>query len=349
MIYKREITFLHIADVHLGMAAEEGLYPRCDRRSEIKERFWKILDICQQEKIDFLLICGDLFHHDPSQRLLEEVDLRFASLLYTQVMMIMGNHDCLSKHHLLTNYQWSKNVYVFKAKEGEVIQLKGIYFYGMSYAQPQYTQDIYEVIKPQSFLGTHILLAHGGDQLHAPFSIAKMERKGFDYVALGHIHEPYLGRKVAYSGSLTPLHRLEQGERGYIQGKISKRGQIFFEWKALEGRVYYELELPVDKEETYTSLEKKMKKMILTNGYRNLYVFNLVGEMSKILKRRLFLLKKLGLIVDIELKSPNNLRQKKESSSWVEEVLEKRIAKGLENDMEKDRILKKIRKAIYQR
>lgn len=349
MTYKIEKTFIHIADIHLGMKVEEELYPRCDRECEIKERFWEILEICQQEKIAFLLICGDLFHNIPSKRLLEEVDRRFASLLYTQVIMVMGNHDCLSKTNPLTYHQWSQNVHLLKSEEGEVIQLGGIYFYGASYHQAQYTKDIYWQIRPKDKAGTHILLAHGGDSLHSPFTISGMEKKGFDYVALGHIHSPYLGIRVAYPGSLTPLHRLELGERGYVQGKILKNGAISFEWKALDGRQYYEISIKADKEESYTSLEKKIRKEICMKGSKNLFIITLMGEVGEVIQNRLDLLKRIGLIVDIRIQSIKRLHQGKESSKWVDEVLEKKLAKLLEDDEKKDSILNRIRKAIYQR
>ena len=62
------MRFIHIADVHLGMKPDSG-YPWSDKRaSEIFETFTKIIDICNEDNIDLLIIAGDLFHKQPSEK-----------------------------------------------------------------------------------------------------------------------------------------------------------------------------------------------------------------------------------------------------------------------------------------
>ena len=59
------MRFMHIADVHLGMKPDSG-YPWSDKRaSEIFETFTKIIDICNEDNIELLIIAGDLFHKQP--------------------------------------------------------------------------------------------------------------------------------------------------------------------------------------------------------------------------------------------------------------------------------------------
>lgn len=49
----------------------------------------------------------------------------------------------------------------------------------------------------------HILLAHGGDSSHIPINQEKLRQAGFDYIALGHIHKPWIDDR---SPMLMPVH-----------------------------------------------------------------------------------------------------------------------------------------------
>ena len=53
-----------------------------------------------------------------------------------------------------------------------------------------------------------------------------LQEKGFDYIALGHIHKPYYDseniQKIVYPGSTISLGFDELGEHGMIIGEISK-------------------------------------------------------------------------------------------------------------------------------
>ena len=75
------MKFIHIADVHLG-AEPEGLKEGSKHRGkEIWESLEQIVDICEKEKTDLLLIAGDLFHRQPLQRELKEVNFLFSKLV----------------------------------------------------------------------------------------------------------------------------------------------------------------------------------------------------------------------------------------------------------------------------
>ena len=50
------VRFAHMADVHLGAFREPRL------REANLGAFVSALDMCREEKVYFILICGDLFH-----------------------------------------------------------------------------------------------------------------------------------------------------------------------------------------------------------------------------------------------------------------------------------------------
>ena len=64
------MRFIHMADVHLGAVPDSGCPWSAFRENEIWETFVRVIDQIREEKIELLLIAGDLFHRQPlpSQR-----------------------------------------------------------------------------------------------------------------------------------------------------------------------------------------------------------------------------------------------------------------------------------------
>ena len=90
--------FIHIADIHLGAAPEVGERYKEQRNREIWDTFRRLLRRCEEERVELLLIAGDLFHRQPLKRELKEVNAMFAQLSVTQVVLIAGNHDYIGKN-----------------------------------------------------------------------------------------------------------------------------------------------------------------------------------------------------------------------------------------------------------
>ena len=53
------MKFIHIADVHLGALPDAGKAYSKERGKELWETFAKVIQICEEEKVDFLFIAGD--------------------------------------------------------------------------------------------------------------------------------------------------------------------------------------------------------------------------------------------------------------------------------------------------
>ena len=78
----------------------------------------------------------------------------------------------------------------------------------------------------------HILLAHGGDSSHIPINQEKLRQAGFDYIALGHIHKPWIDDRspMAYAGALEPIDRNDEGPHGIFavfSMKVRQRSILF--------------------------------------------------------------------------------------------------------------------------
>lgn len=90
---EKRMRFIHIADVHLGARPDAGPLYSEGRPRELWETFEHVLEVCEEEQTDLLLIAGDLFHRQPLVRELKEADYLFSELTHTKVVLIAGNHD----------------------------------------------------------------------------------------------------------------------------------------------------------------------------------------------------------------------------------------------------------------
>ena len=67
------MRFIHMADVHLGAVPDSGCPWSAFRENEIWETFVRVIDQIREEKIELLLIAGDLFHRQPLPSQIERV------------------------------------------------------------------------------------------------------------------------------------------------------------------------------------------------------------------------------------------------------------------------------------
>ncbi|MBO5460835.1 MAG: metallophosphoesterase, partial [Ruminococcus sp.] len=145
------MKFIHIADIHLGVAPEAGKLYSEKRPKEIWDTFKSILEICEEEKTDLLLIAGDLFHRQPLLRELKEVDYLFSRLTHTKVVLIAGNHDYIRKDSYYRTFSWNENVFtLFNNEIGTVVfpELETA-VYGLSYHEKEIKESLYDGLQPK--------------------------------------------------------------------------------------------------------------------------------------------------------------------------------------------------------
>ncbi len=274
------MKFIHIADVHLGASPDSGKAYSEHRPKELWETFRKTIEICEKERMDFLFIAGDLFHRQPLRKDLKEVDFLFSTLSHTKVVLIAGNHDYMKKDCFYRNFPWSENVYPLFGQNMEYVEFDefNLAVYGFSYYAKEIKEERYSVKAP-GYQETEILLAHGGDEKHIPIRKEVLERSGFDYIALGHIHKPQilLENKAAYPGALEPIDKNDVGEHGYIRGEITRTG-VKIEFVPFASRQYIHLKISVDERMTNGSLKEFVKREIEKQGIHNIFKIILVGE-----------------------------------------------------------------------
>ena len=122
------VKFAHISDVHLGGWKQQPL------QDLNFQSFRKIIDICIREKLDFILIAGDLFDSAyPSIDILKKTFAEFRRLKEMKIpcFLIAGSHDysVSGKTFLdvLEKAGFCKNVTKFEEKEESIILSPVIY------------------------------------------------------------------------------------------------------------------------------------------------------------------------------------------------------------------------------
>lgn len=228
----KKITFIHAADLHLDSPMlglkhlPQAIFQRL--KESTFTSFSNIIDSAIKHQVDFVILAGDLF--DGEDRSIR-AQIRFRKQLerLTQyqipVFIIHGNHDHLSGKW--ANIPLPQNAYVFPPElEMQTFTNKDkvtASLYGFSYPHRHVTEKRIEDYKKQGEADFHIGILHGqfeGNSDHgkyAPFTLADLADKQFDYWALGHIHKRTLLSEeppIIYPGNIQGRHRKEIGEKG---------------------------------------------------------------------------------------------------------------------------------------
>lgn len=263
------MKFMHIADVHLGVEPDAGHSWSEKRKQDIWDTFAETIAEAGRRQVDFLLIAGDLFHRQPLKRELKEVNYLFGKIPDVKILLMAGNHDYIQSKSSYRNFEWGKNVYFFEREEIGVFDFPGenTAVYGMSYWHRELPERMYDTVRIERQDRINILLAHGGDERHIPFSPKKLSEQGFDYIAAGHIHKggQLLAGKAVMAGALEPTDCNDTGVHGYWVGKIEKAGMAverelhFYPVKKCE---YRHETIRVASETTQYALEEEIRRCI---------------------------------------------------------------------------------------
>lgn len=227
------VRVAHLADLHIGSAlrglADYPGAPAIDPREAPYEALRAVVRHIVEDGYDAVLIAGDVFdrRHFDARALAACQDALGAfheAGLYTAV--VSGNHDAETplphKLHLPPSVRW------FGADAPESVSWSGlgITVHGRSVADPDERRDLaagYPDRVPGTVnLGLLHTSLHGAwsRRICAPTAPGTLERAGYDYWALGHVHHrliPGTGAFAAYPGNPHARGPGEPGGRGFTE------------------------------------------------------------------------------------------------------------------------------------
>ncbi len=222
--------FVHAADIHLdsplkGLAGQQGSAVELIR-SATREAFDALVSRTIDEQAGFLIIAGDLYDGDWRDYQTGLFFVRQMGRLRDAgipAYLIYGNHDAQSQ--ITRRLTLPDNVTVFSARRPETFEIPnlGVALHGQSFARRDVTDNL-AVKYPTPIadllnigvLHTALAGSEGHDN-YAPCSLDQLVQKGYDYWALGHVHQPAVHHEyphVVYSGVLQGRHIRETGPKG---------------------------------------------------------------------------------------------------------------------------------------
>ena len=222
--------FIHAADVHLdsplkGLAGQEGSAANLIR-SATRKAFEGLITRTIEEQAAFLIIAGDLYdgdwrdYHTGLCFVNQMGRLREAGI---PAYLIYGNHDAESK--ITRSLTLPDNVSVFSARKAETRRIPDldVALHGQGFRKRDTTENLASRYPSPVAGAFNIGILHTGlsgaegHALYAPCSLDELRNKGYDYWALGHIHQPEIVSRdpyVVYSGNVQGRHIREAGPRG---------------------------------------------------------------------------------------------------------------------------------------
>ncbi|MGI2942900.1 exonuclease SbcCD subunit D [Vibrio diabolicus] len=257
------MKFIHTSDWHLGRQFHNVSLLE-DQQAVLEQ----LINYIEHNPVDAVVVAGDIYDRSVPPtvaiELLNRVVKRICTELKTPMILISGNHDGAERLgfgseqmknaglHIVSNFEDMLTPIIIKTDSaGEVA------FYGMPYNDPEQVRFAYK-----TSVSTHdeahqllveqirehftseqrrVLVSHcfvdGAIESDSerPLSIGGSDRVShehfldFDYVALGHLHQPQKkgAEHIRYSGSLMKYSFGEQNQKkGFTLVELDKKGFV---------------------------------------------------------------------------------------------------------------------------
>ncbi len=242
--------FLHAADVHLdsplrGLERYEGA-PVEEIRGATRRAFVNLVDLALREEVAFVLLAGDLYDgdwRDYNTGLFFISQMRRLEAAAIPVFVVAGNHDAASQ--ITKVLRPPGNVRLLATKRPETVRLEetGVAIHGQGFAGASVKEDLAAGYPPADPFLFNVGLLHTsldgrpGYANYAPCTVDGLRSRGYQYWALGHVHEreevcrePW----IVFPGVLQGRHVRETGAKGATLVSVEEREVVAVEARELD-------------------------------------------------------------------------------------------------------------------
>lgn len=290
------VRILHLADVHLdtAFAARDELL-RQRLREATRQALEAAVEAALQRSADAVLIAGDLFD---SQRLSLTTERFLARVLKRleaagiPVFYATGNHDPGQGPILRDKMAWPGNVTVFADPQPRTVPLNNpqgrqiAWITGAGHLQEHEERNLARTFpRPRTDLPHLAVLhsqvsssaGHAEHERYAPCSELDLQRSGYAYWALGHVHQRQrISERVPawYPGNIQGRHPGEHGLKGCLWAEIGPHGPERLEFIPLGPLVWHWLEMScpqnvVSLDRMVAALAEEVRSRVSLDGGRD--------------------------------------------------------------------------------
>lgn len=269
--------FIHAADLHLG-SPFQGLALKDADLADLfieasRKAFSALVDEAVERKVDFFVVAGDVYDGDWKDNKIglffnrEVARLERAGI---PVFLLKGNHDAESV--ITRTITLPKNVSEFPTAKPGTFRLEHlkVALHGQGFAERSASENL-ALAYPKPDVGWfNIGVLHTsltGREPHAPYapcSVEDLRSRGYDYWALGHVHDFEIVAKdplVVFPGNLQGRSIRETGAKGAVLVTVED-GRISHERLITDSARFAELNIAVEMEDTPAALLRRVEDAI---------------------------------------------------------------------------------------
>lgn len=284
------VKIFHCADLHLDTPFSLSPMKAEKRNSELRIAFSNAITYAKDRGADLFFIAGDLFDGryvtiETAEWVINEI----SKLEKCRFFITPGNHDPYCEDSPYKLLSWPANVTIFTDKKRVEIPELGVDVYGCGFTSASMTESPVVGYPELNEERINILVCHGDVGMplskDGPILFSEIEKSGFDYIALGHIHQSnginVLGKtSYAYSGCIEGRGFDELGYKGALFGTVSK-GEVSLKGIRLSQKRFEIARVVMDPFASKVELIETIKKNIKIYGSDTALRIVLEGEMPE--------------------------------------------------------------------
>ncbi len=276
------MKFIHAADIHLDSPLS-GLSAYRDApvellRTATRDAFSNLVSEAIEESVDFVVIAGDLYDgnwKDYNTGVFFSREMGRLNAAGIPVYLIYGNHDAESD--TTKKLSLPANVHAFSANKPQTFRIPElkVALHGQSFKHAATTTNLVNGYPAPDTGWLNIGVLHtalegyAAHASYAPCSLAELAAKGYQYWALGHVHEfaelssdPW----IVFPGNLQGRHIRETGQRGAVMVTAEEDSIVSVERIFTDVLRWHRLEVDVasagDLAETVRLVGQSLEKLI---------------------------------------------------------------------------------------
>lgn len=242
--------FIHASDIHLDSPLK-GLEVYQDApveqiRGAARRAFDNLIDLAIDEEVAFVLLAGDLYDgewkdYNTGIYFINRMGrLRDAGI---PVFMVSGNHDAASQITRALNLPDNVTLFSHRKCESRILDHLGVVIHGHSFSSRSVADDLTQNYPQGDSSLFNIGLLHTslngrpGHEPYAPCTLDALRSKGYQYWALGHVHqreEIATDPWVVFPGNIQGRHIRETGAKGCTLVSVEDNRIVSVETRELD-------------------------------------------------------------------------------------------------------------------